>query len=94
VLLNQREKIANSSSATGTRIINTDAKKNDAIFKINIGCHFILIKEFLPGMLKQRKGHVVQIASMASFFAAPGLVDYCCTKIGALYLTEGISQSL
>ena len=40
-------------------------------------------------MLKARKGHVVEIASMASFFAAPGLVDYCCTKIGALYLTEG-----
>lgn len=41
-------------------------------------------------MLAQRKGHVVSIASMASFVAAPGLVDYCISKIGALYLTEGL----
>ncbi len=40
-------------------------------------------------MLKARKGHIVTIASMASFYAAPGLVDYCCTKVGALYLSEG-----
>jgi NAD(P)-dependent dehydrogenase (short-subunit alcohol dehydrogenase family) len=78
------------SEATGTRIIDTNAKLNDRIFKVNLASHFILIKEFLPGMLKARKGHVVTIASMASFMAAPGLVDYCCTKIGALYLTEGM----
>ena len=26
---------------------------------------------------------------MASYFSTPGLVDYSCTKIGALYLHEG-----
>lgn len=41
-------------------------------------------------MLVQRRGHIVTIASMASFFAAPGLLDYCCSKVGALYLSEGI----
>jgi all-trans-retinol dehydrogenase (NAD+) len=82
--------INNAGIATGTSIIDTNSKLNDRIFKVNIACHFVLIKEFLPGMLKQNKGHVVQIASMASFFAAPGLVDYCCTKIGALYLAEGM----
>lgn len=76
--------------ATGTTILNTNSKLNDRIFKVNIACHLVLIKEFLPGMLKAKKGHVVSIASMASFYAAPGLVDYCCTKIGALYLTEGM----
>lgn len=42
-------------------------------------------------MLAARKGHVVTIASMASFVAAPGLVDYACTKIAALYLNDGRS---
>jgi short-subunit dehydrogenase len=27
---------------------------------------------------------------MASFVAAPGLLDYCCSKVGALYLNDGI----
>ena len=76
-------------AATGTTILNTDAKLNERIFKVNLACHFVLIKEFVPGMLKAKKGHVVTIASMASFFAVPGLVDYCCTKVGALFLHEG-----
>lgn len=50
----------------------------------------VLIRAFLPGMLTQKKGHIVTIASMASFVAAPGLIDYCISKIGALYLTEGV----
>lgn len=41
-------------------------------------------------MLAQKKGHIVSIASMASFVAAPGLIDYCISKVGALYLTEGV----
>ncbi|ETI24891.1 hypothetical protein G647_04261 [Cladophialophora carrionii CBS 160.54] len=82
--------INNAGIATATRIINTKGELNDRIFKVNLASHFILIKEFLPAMLEARKGHIVTIASMASFMAAPGMVDYCCTKIGALYLTEGM----
>jgi len=40
-------------------------------------------------MLKAKKGHIVTVASVASFVAAPGLVDYCCTKVAALYLNDG-----
>lgn len=75
--------------ASGTRLINSSAELTERIFKVNLASHFVLIKEFLPGMLEARKGHIVTIASTASFLAAPGLVDYCCTKVGALYLHEG-----
>jgi all-trans-retinol dehydrogenase (NAD+) len=43
-------------------------------------------------MLSKRKGHIVTIASMASFVAAPGLLDYCCSKVGALFVSEGRSS--
>lgn len=76
-------------AATKGTILEADSKSTEAIFKINIASHFILIKEFLPAMLRANKGHVVTIASMASFMAAPGLVDYCCTKVAALYLNDG-----
>jgi len=86
--------VNNAGIATGTTFLSTDAKLTERIFKVNIASHFVLIKEFLPGMLKARKGHVVTIASMASFHAAPGLVDYCCTKVGALFLNEGLRGEL
>ncbi|KAJ9632534.1 uncharacterized protein PV06_02891 [Exophiala oligosperma] len=86
--------INNAGIATGTSVIDSSAKLTERIFKVNIACHFILIKEFLPAMLRARKGHIVTIASMASFLAAPGLVDYCCTKVGALYLNDGLRAEL
>ncbi|KIV82193.1 hypothetical protein PV11_04320 [Exophiala sideris] len=86
--------INNAGVASATKIIDSDAQKTDRIFKVNLASHFILIKEFLPGMLRAKKGHVVTVASMASYYASPGLVDYCCTKVGALYLHEGLRAEL
>jgi all-trans-retinol dehydrogenase (NAD+) len=70
--------------------VQTSNAECEKLFKINLISHFVLIREFLPGMLRKKKGHIVAIASMASFVAAPGLVDYCCSKVGALFLSEGI----
>lgn len=71
-------------------MIDADPKLTEKIFKENVACHFVLIKEFLPGMLAAKKGHIVTIASMASFFASSGIVDYCCTKTTPLCLHEGM----
>jgi all-trans-retinol dehydrogenase (NAD+) len=79
----------NSALANGKIVHDLTANEVDRLFKVNISSHFVLIKEFLPGMLAAKKGHIVTIASMASFVAAPGLLDYCCTKVAALYLNDG-----
>jgi all-trans-retinol dehydrogenase (NAD+) len=68
----------------------TSNAESQRLIQVNLMSHFVLIRALVPDMLKQRKGHVVSIASMASFVAAPGLIDYCISKIGALYLTEGL----
>jgi all-trans-retinol dehydrogenase (NAD+) len=41
-------------------------------------------------MLSQQKGHIVTMASMASFIAGGGMLSYCCSKVAALYLSDGI----
>ncbi|KAF9872688.1 short-chain dehydrogenase reductase [Colletotrichum karsti] len=64
------------------------------VFDVNIIAHFLLIKEFLPSMIKKNHGHVVTIASMASFVTGVQNVDYSCTKVGALALHEGLVQEL
>ncbi|KAJ0325639.1 hypothetical protein COL922a_013632 [Colletotrichum nupharicola] len=63
-------------------------------FDVNIISNFLLIKEFLPSMIKRNHGHVVTIASMASFVTGVQNVDYSCTKVGALALHEGLAQEL
>lgn len=79
----------NSLIGEGKTLLDTSTEFVQKIMTINLTSHFVLIREFLPAMLDMKKGHVVGIASMASFVAAPGLVDYCVTKVGVLALHEG-----
>ncbi|KAF2636490.1 NAD(P)-binding protein [Massarina eburnea CBS 473.64] len=82
--------INNAGVAVGKTVLETTNEETQRLFQINLISHFVLIREFLPAMLRQGKGHIVTIASMASFVAVPGLLDYSCSKIGALYLSDGI----
>lgn len=66
----------------------------EKIFHINLISHWYTVREFLPGMINAKKGHVVTTASMASYTAVAGMVDYCCTKAGAMAFHEGLTQEL
>lgn len=63
-------------------------------FEVNILAHFWTVKEFLPSMIKRNHGHVITIASMASFAALGEMVDYSCSKVGALAFHEGLTQEI
>jgi short-subunit dehydrogenase len=63
-------------------------------FDINTISHFLMVQEFLPDMIRNNHGHVVTIASMASFVGLGGSMDYCCSKASALAFYEGLSQEL
>lgn len=63
-------------------------------FEVNTMAHFLLFKEFAPAMIKRNHGHIVTIASMASFLVHAQNVDYACTRASALAFYEGISQEL
>ncbi|KAK5047534.1 hypothetical protein LTR84_006631 [Exophiala bonariae] len=64
------------------------------VFDVNIISHFLLLKEFLPSMIRANHGHIVTVASMASFAAQAQNVDYAATKAGALALHEGLGQEI
>jgi all-trans-retinol dehydrogenase (NAD+) len=70
-------------------ILETSNEWITKIFQINIISHFWLVKEFMPDMVKKNKGHIVGLASMASFVSPPGIVDYAATKSAVLAFHEG-----
>jgi short-subunit dehydrogenase len=53
-----------------------------------------MVKEFVPAMIAANHGHIITTASMASFGAIGGMVDYACTKASALAFHEGLAQEL
>ncbi|CZT25480.1 related to a retinal short-chain dehydrogenase/reductase [Ramularia collo-cygni] len=60
------------------------------IFDINVISHYYTVQEFLPAMAANKKGHVVTVASMASFATTAGIVPYSNTKVAALSFHEGL----
>ena len=52
------------------------------------------IKNFLPIMLKQNSGHIVNVASVAASFGLPGIASYCASKFAMLGFSEGLKHEL
>ncbi|CAI7619983.1 unnamed protein product [Penicillium glandicola] len=75
-------------------ILEIPEEKLRQTFDVNIISHFLILKEFLPSMVTKNHGHVVTVASVASFVTVGEMVDYACSKASALAFQEGLRQEL
>ena len=64
----------------------------DAIININLKSMFLTIKEVAPIMLKQGKGKIINIASIAGLVGFPLSGAYCASKGGVIALTRELSM--
>ena len=51
-------------------------------------------KNFLPHMVEQGQGHIVNVASVGASFGVPGVASYCATKFAMLGFSEGLKHEL
>lgn len=86
--------INNAGIATLKSIFGCTEKSIRDTFDVNTISHFWMVREFVPAMINKNHGHVVTIASMASYVVHALNVDYCCTKASALVFHEGLSSEL
>ncbi|OCT47706.1 17-beta-hydroxysteroid dehydrogenase 13 [Cladophialophora carrionii] len=86
--------INNAGIAQAHTILSTSDEFVEKIFRVNVLSHFTLLRLLLPRMMAQRKGHVVTIASMASYTGCPSLADYCATKHAVLGMHESLVAEL
>jgi all-trans-retinol dehydrogenase (NAD+) len=70
-------------------ILKTPPEYLRKIFDVNLLSNWYTIQAFLPDMIQRNKGHVVTVASQASYWSVGGMVDYCSTKAAVLCLHEG-----
>merc|ERR1711936_559651 len=80
--------VNNAGIVSGSTILETPDSKIIKTFEVNVLAHFWTIKAFLPDMIKNRSGHVVNIASLAGHAGTNKLVDYCSSKFAAVGLDE------
>jgi NAD(P)-dependent dehydrogenase (short-subunit alcohol dehydrogenase family) len=87
--------INNAGVGLGAGFLDTELEDWDWILGINVlgvvhGCRF-----FVPRMVERGAGgHVVNLSSMAGFFATPSLVAYSATKFAVLGLSEALREEL
>lgn len=86
--------INNAGIAGAHGILQTPPKFLRKIFDVNLLSHYYLLQAFAPAMIERNKGHILTIASVASFVAGSGFVDYCATKAGAWVLHDGLTTEL
>ena len=64
------------------------------IFGVNLMSMWFTTQQFLPRMIQLNKGHILTVASIASFVALATAADYSATKAGALAFHEALTSEI
>ena len=73
-------------------IIECDEKDWDFSFDVNVKSMYFMIKEILPKMIKQNKGNIINMSSIASSLRGlPNRFVYGTTKAAIVGLTKSIA---
>jgi all-trans-retinol dehydrogenase (NAD+) len=81
--------VNNAGILSAHTILATSHEYLRKIFDVNVLSNWTTVQAFLPDMIAQNKGHVVTVASGASFVSVAGMADYCATKASVLAFHEG-----
>eukprot|EP00658_Telonema_sp_P-2_P073455 TRINITY_DN6252_c0_g1_i2.p1 TRINITY_DN6252_c0_g1~~TRINITY_DN6252_c0_g1_i2.p1 ORF type:complete len:365 (+),score=105.29 TRINITY_DN6252_c0_g1_i2:125-1219(+) len=74
----------------GASLLESKDENIERTLKVNTLSHFWMTKAFLPGMMREKIGHVVTISSFAGVQGSPQLIDYSASKFAA----NGFAESL
>jgi 3-oxoacyl-[acyl-carrier protein] reductase len=66
----------------------------DLVLNINLRGAFLAAQQALPGMMKERWGRIVNIASVVGQSGNPGQANYVASKAGVIGLTKALAQEV
>jgi all-trans-retinol dehydrogenase (NAD+) len=81
--------INNAGILASHTILSTSDEYLKKIFDVNVLSNWYTVKAFVPEMIKKNRGHIVTIASTASYVGVAGLADYTASKAAILSFHEG-----
>jgi 3-hydroxy acid dehydrogenase / malonic semialdehyde reductase len=87
--------INNAGNAHGLSPIQTgDLKDWDAMIDINVKGLLYVSREVIPGMTERKRGHIINIGSIAGKEVYPNGNVYCASKFAVDALTKGMRLDL
>ena len=82
--------VNNAGHEFGGPFTETTSEQINLISRVNLEAVMDLTLRAMPGMLERRRGHVVNIASMAGKLPSPYLATYAATKHGVVGFTHSL----
>ena len=76
--------------AVGT-ILQTSGEEMDRMYAVNVRGVFNMTKAFLPGMIAQKSGNIINMASVGGVVGIRDRLAYCTTKFAVVGLTKSLA---
>jgi 3-oxoacyl-[acyl-carrier protein] reductase len=86
--------VNNAGITRDTLLLRMKAEDWDAVIDTNLGSVFRLSKAVLRGMMKARKGRIINIASVVGLTGNPGQANYCAAKAGIGGFTRSLAREV
>jgi NAD(P)-dependent dehydrogenase (short-subunit alcohol dehydrogenase family) len=80
--------------AFGGKLWESDTKVFEQMLALNLRSGLMLSRAVIPGMLKQKSGAIVNVASKSAIEHAAGLAAYAASKAAALALMDSLAEEL
>ena len=86
--------VNNAGFGTKGKLATRPVAEQATMLELHVMAPMLLTRAVLPGMINRREGRIINVASVASFTASPGNVNYCATKAYERVFMEGLAMEL
>jgi len=86
--------VNNAGIAESAPLARTDAALWERHFRVNVTGPYALTRAVLPGMLEQRWGRVINVASLAGLYGAPYVTAYTASKHALVGFTRALAAEV
>ncbi len=86
--------VNNAGFGTKGKLAVRPVSEQATMVELHVMAPMLLTRAVLPGMIARREGRIITVASVASFTASAGNVNYCATKAYQRVFMESLAMEL
>lgn len=86
--------VNNAGFGTKGKLAGRPVGEQATMLELHVMAPMLLTRAVVPKMIERREGFVITVASVASFTASMGNVNYCATKAYQRVFMEGLAMEL